>query len=127
MPYSKRHIEDWDFRNANIQSPNYDVQADLFLTKNFSTAMAVDAMRLDVMTTFIDNGVAWVEPDGAHVRVKDDKADDYLAGWKSGLSRLTRSGRFERRVVEALRREYRKHGRLRLTILPPLPGFASDS
>jgi hypothetical protein len=120
VKYSKGNMEDWDFRNANIGSPNYDVEADLFLGRNFTTVVAVDALRLDVLSAFIDKGVA-KEPDGEHVRFEGN-GDGYLAGWKSGTSRLTSEGRFERKVVEALRRENRKYGRLRFTILPPMPG-----
>jgi hypothetical protein len=124
MAYTLNNIEDWDFRECCIDSPNYDVEADLFFGSHFTTAVAVDAMRLDVITTFLDKGLAEVEPDRQHVTLVEG-GDAVLGGWKSAASRLTRDGRFERKVVEALRREHRKYGRLRVTILPPLPGFQS--
>jgi hypothetical protein len=125
VKYSEKNIEDWDFRECNMDSPNYDVEADLFFGRHFTTAVAVDAMRLSVIGAFIDKGIAEVEPDRQHVRLVP-KGDEFLSGWKSGASRFTREGRFERKVVEALRRENRKYGRLRVTILPPMPGFSSE-
>jgi hypothetical protein len=128
VQYSDKNIEDWDFRKCgfdNIGSPEYDAQADLFLSSHFTTAVAVDAVRLSVIRAFLDKGIAQFEPDGEHVQLPP-KGDGYLVGWKSAVSRFTREGRFERKVVEALRRENRKYGQLRLTILPPLPGLASD-
>jgi hypothetical protein len=35
-------------------------------------------------------------------------------------------GPLRRKVVEALRRENRKYGRLRVTILPPMPGLTGE-
>jgi hypothetical protein len=86
----------------------------------------VDAIRLGVLSTFVDKGLALVEDDREHVRLVG-QGDDLLRGWKSASSRLTREGRLERRVVEGLRRENSKYGRLRVTILPPLPGLAANA
>jgi hypothetical protein len=45
-----------------------------------------------------------------------ESGDAFLAGWKSGASRLTGDGRLQRKIVESLRREHRKHGRIRLDL-----------
>lgn len=125
MRYSESNIEDWDFRHCGHDDPEYDVEADLFFGTHFTTAAAVDAVRVMVITTLIDRGIATVEEDRQHVRLIP-QGDGILRGWKSGTGRLSRDGRFERKVVEALRRENRKYGRLRVTILPPLPGLRAN-
>jgi len=125
MRYSESNIEDWDFRHCGHDDPEYDVEADLFVGTHFTTAVAVDAVRVMVITTLIDKGVATVEEDPQNVRLMPH-GDGILQGWKSGTSRLSRDGRFERKVVEALRRENRKYGRLRMTILPPSPGLRGN-
>jgi hypothetical protein len=124
MRYSDKRIEDWDFRNCVVGSPNYDVEADLFLGRRFTHVVAVNGMRTAVISALVKEGLAKIEGDGREVLLAP-KADPFLAGWKSVASRFTRGGRFERRVIQALRRENQKYGRLRLTILPPLPGLAS--
>ncbi len=125
MRYSDNNIEDWDFRHCAHDDPDYDVEAHLFFGTHFTTAVAVDAMRVMVITTLIDKGIATVEEDRQHVRLIPE-GDAILLGWKSGASRWTQEGRFERKVVEALRRENQKYGRLRVTILPPLPGLRAN-
>jgi hypothetical protein len=122
MRYSENNIEDWDFRHCAHDDPEYDVEADLFFGTHFTTAVAVDAVRVMVITALIDKGIATVEEDRQHARLIPE-GDAILRGWKSSANRWSREGRFERKVVEALRRENRKYGRLRVTILPPSPGL----
>lgn len=126
MRYSNRNIEDWDFRECYIDSPHYDVEADLFFGSHFTHVVAIDAGRIIVIKGLVENGYAEVEDDGRHIRLSA-QADFFLKGWKREASRFTGGGRFERKVVEALRRENRKYGRLRTTILPPLPGLQGRS
>lgn len=122
MRYTMRNIEDWDFRNCYAESPNYDIKANLFFGTHFSIVVAVSSMRMNTIARCIELGIAELEPDKEHARL-GPVADGFLASSRSGLSRLTRDGRVQRRVLQALRRENRKHGRVLLTILPPLPGF----
>lgn len=125
MRYSESNIEDWDFRHCGHDDPEYNSEGDLFFGSHFTTAVAVDAMRVMVITTLIEKGIATVEEDRRSVRLIP-QGDGILRGWKSGTSRFSRDGRFERKVVDALRRENRKYGRLRVTILPPLPGLRAN-
>lgn len=69
MRYSENNIEDWDFRHGAHDDPDYDVEADLFFGTHFTTAVAVDAMRVMVITALIDKGIATVEEDREHVRL----------------------------------------------------------
>lgn len=120
MTYSEGNIEEWDFRHCGHDDPTYDNEADLFFMAHFTTAVAVDAIRLQILSTFIEKGFATVDDDREYVRF-GSFGDQYLAGWRRATSRWSRGGRFERKVVESLRRENRKYGKLKLTILPP-PG-----
>ncbi len=125
MQYSMDNIEDWDFTAATVGSLS-DVEGDLFLSENFTDVLAVDAVRTQVIGALLDGGLAELEDDREHVRL-DEHGDDYLSGVKSGRSRFTRDGRLERRVIESLRRENAKYGRLRCRIpLPPMPGLTRD-
>jgi hypothetical protein len=76
--------------------------------------LAVDALRKEVIGAFMDKGIAEIEDDREHVRMTGN-GDEYLAGWKSGAKVALRvsGGRFERRVVESMRRELAKYERLR--------------
>jgi hypothetical protein len=124
--YSKNNIEDWDFSRAEMGHPEYDLQADLFLSRNFTDVIAVDALRKEVIGAFMDKGIAEIEDDREQVRMVEN-GDGYLAGWKSGASRFSSFGRFERRVLESMRRELAKYGRLRWDIpLPPMPGLREN-
>jgi len=122
--FTDNNYEDWDFRHCGHDDPEYDVEADLFFTTHFTAAVAVDAMRIGVISTLVDHGIAALQDDHQHFHLVP-QADGVLRGWKSGASRFTRAGRFERRVVEGLRRENEKYGRVRATILPRLPGLES--
>lgn len=125
MRYTKRNIEDWDFRNCYPDSPTHDSAASLFFGSHYTDAYAVSLARAEVMNALVEYGFGAVEEDREHVRLVKG-GDKYLAGFKSAESRFTREGRFYRRVIQSLRRENRKYGHLRLNIMPPLPpGFRS--
>lgn len=122
--YSEKNIEDWDFRHCAIDDPQYDVEADLFFGTHFTLAVAVESVRLHVIELLVDNGWATPDEDKQHL-VLQPGANHLMKGMKSAHSRFSRDGRFVRNVIEAMRRENRKYGRLKVTILPPQPGAAS--
>jgi hypothetical protein len=115
--YTEQNIEDWDFRSCYPDAPNYDAEADLFLSENYTTVLAVDTERLSLIKALVDRGVASIEDDRQHVRLARG-ADASIGGWKSGSSRFTSEGRFARNVAQAVRNEGRRYGRLRISILP---------
>jgi len=121
VAYSERRIEDWDFRGCYEGSPTYDVEADLFLSTHYTTVVAVDLYRLSIIKSLIEAGVAEIDNTGDYAYLTIDHADDFLRGMRRADSRLTQQGRFGRKVTEALRRELRKYGRLRSTLLPLRP------
>jgi len=55
-----------------------------------------------------------------HVRFAEPwhQPDAYLSGARAAYSRFTRDDRLMRRIIQSMRREYKKYGRLRVTILP---------
>lgn len=122
MTYTESNIEDWDFGGGKcvVGSENYDPEADMFLSGNYTTVVAVDTVRLSLIDLLVERGAAALEDDRQHVRLS--VGDDFLAGMKSAESRFSRDGRFARNVIESLRRENRKYGRLRLSVLPPTDG-----
>lgn len=117
--YAQQNIEDWDFRHCSRDDPAYDPVADLFLMQNYPTVVAIDLFRLSIITTLIEHGFASKTPDGEHAQFEDEnRGDGYLKGMQSAFSRVTGDGRERRKIMEALRRENRKYGKLRITLLP---------
>jgi len=117
MPYTQGNIEEWDFRHCTPGDPEYDAEADLFLSENYTTVIAIDAMRLNMIASLVDDRFAVKTDDGEHVRFTFPAADDFLKGMKSAHSRFTTEGRTYRRIIEALRRENAKSGSLRISLL----------
>jgi hypothetical protein len=127
--YSQSNIEDWDFRNTNMDSPDYDVYADLFLSRNFTTVVAINSLRMVTIKHLVDGGLMELTDDGDHVRFREYDAcegAEFLQGMTSGYGRFSRDDRLSRKVVAALSREYGKNDKLRVTILPPMPGLADE-
>jgi hypothetical protein len=125
MPqFTLKHIEEWDFRHVSHDDPEYDVEADLFLGRNFTRVQAVELARLVIIKGLLEHGLATATEDGQNVRFtsKPHEALWFLNGWKKENSRFTRGGRFERRVVGSLQREYRAHGQLKLSLFPTRAG-----
>jgi hypothetical protein len=127
--YSQSNVEDWDFRNTNMDSPDYDVYADLFLSRNFTTVVAINSLRMVTIKHLVESGLMELTDDGDHVRFREYDAREgaeFLQGMSSGYKRFSRDDRLSRKVVVALSREYRKNDQLRVTILPPMPGRADE-
>jgi hypothetical protein len=121
--YTKHNIEDWDFRDCSLDSPSNDIEAEDFLSENYVTVVATDAARLILIKRLVEHGIVELDDDKRHARFVIEHGDAFLAGMKKGESRFNSEGRFYRSIIEALRRENRKYGRLRVTILPlPLSG-----
>jgi hypothetical protein len=129
VAYNEENIEDWDFRHCSPDDPAYDPEADLFLSTNYTTVLAVDSLRLSYLEVLLEDGrYATLTEDGQHIILRWEgkpmtprQADDSLKGLFRGIggaSRLTHGGRFVRRVRKSLRDEYRKYGQLKLTLLP---------
>ena len=74
----------------------------------------------------VDANWATLDEDGQHLRLVGH-GDGLLRGMKSAHSRLTSEGRIYRQVVEALRRENKKYGRLRTTLLPRVAEADADT
>jgi hypothetical protein len=113
--FTERNIEDWDFSRCDPGSPDYDVQADLFLSQHYVEVIAIDGLRTQDIVALVKAGIAAPTGDGRHVQLVES-GDQLLAGWKSASSRFTRKGHLHRRIVESLRREHRKHGRIRIEL-----------
>ena len=112
---SNDNIEDWDFTHCEPDSPDYDAEADAFLSAHYSHVIAIDGLRSEEVIALVDAGIAIPTGDGRHVDLVEH-GDGLLAGWKSASSRFTRDGRLRRKIVESLRREHRKHGRIRIEL-----------
>ena len=113
--YTKHNVEDWDFRDCSLENPSDDLEAENFLSANYTTVLATDQPRLLIIRTLLEEGVVEFDDDKRHVRFVIDLADDFLAGMKSAESRFTYGGRLQRSILESLRRENRKYDRLRTT------------
>ena len=88
--YTERNIEDWDFRHCVPGSPDYDAEADNFLSEHYVTVIAVEGMRLTIIKALLEANIASLDEDGRHVRLVPKVADGFLSGGKSANSRLTR-------------------------------------
>jgi len=113
--YTKHNVEDWDFRDCSLENPSDDLEAENFLSANYTTVLATDQPRLLIIRTLLEEGVVEFDDDKRHVRFVIGPADDFLAGMKSAESRFTYGGRLQRSILESLRRENRKYDRLRTT------------
>lgn len=116
--YTKHNIEDWDFRDCSLDDPSDDIEAETFLSENYTTVVATDHLRLLIIKALIEEGVAELDDDKRHARFTIEHGDAFLAGMKRAESRFSFEGRLQRSILQALRRENRKYGRLRVTILP---------
>lgn len=122
--YTKKNIEDWDFRTW-VSPVNGDPSArmlvdsgaDRFLSENFTTVIATDAWRLTIFKQILKSGYASLDEQKEHVVLTPAGVGmlPYMTSWRD---MLTSHGRFNRKIVKALVREWGKNGRLRFTILP---------
>jgi hypothetical protein len=119
---TKTNFEEWDFRHIGHDDPDYDAAAELFLSQNYTTAVAVDTMRLTLMEPLLDQGLLRRCGDGEHLEltIGGGAASEaaFLHGMKGPYSRFRRDDRFTRSVIASMSREYKKSGKLRVTILP---------
>jgi hypothetical protein len=139
LPYTERNIEDWDFRgcfNADgkrLLNTHDNLDASLFLSTHFTNVIGTDSLWVSIIAELLDRGIVTLEDDRQHVRFYDGDweekpielllsrgdPDKLLKGFVKGSApRFTRGGRGYRRIAEAMRREYRRDGRLRTTLLP---------
>jgi hypothetical protein len=141
MKLTKRNIEDWDFRGAELE-----IEADLFLSKNYMTVV-VDYLRMLMIKGMVEQGLAKLSDDreyavplsdgeisrtrggvlqtdrGArtmtHGAWKDSNFEFFDGFTRSPLrTRLTTTGRLEARVQRSLGREWKKYGRIKARLLP---------
>jgi hypothetical protein len=95
MPqFTLKRIEEWDFRHVSHDDPHYDVEADLFLGRNFTRVQAVELARLVIIKGLLEHGLATTTEDGQNVRFTDQPHEAlwFLNGWKKENSRFTRGG-----------------------------------
>lgn len=122
--FSEENIEDWDFRDPDVEFN--DPLAGLFLIPNYALVMAVDLGRLQYIQEFLQSGLGRVTEDKRYVLLPG-ASDEFWRGFTKGSLResLSEEGRFARKIRQSLEREWRKYGRLKVGILPP-PGAKSS-
>lgn len=121
--FSEENIEDWDFRDPDVEFN--DPVAGFFLIQHYPTIMAVDLARLGYIKEFLESGLGQTTDDKRHI-VLPGASDDFWRGFTkvSFREKLTEEGRLAIRVRKSLEREWRKYGKLKVGVLPP-PGAKS--
>lgn len=130
MPYDMKHMENWDFAEM-CESPAGRLTGEAALFLQSLHPLARDSVRMQLLWETVERGHGdW---DGTFVTLKGPygrgeatggEADAYLVGLRGSrlsLARLRFAHRVHFEIVESLRREYRRDGRLRLTRLPDDP------
>lgn len=141
MNFTKRNIEDWDFRGVQPGT-----EADYFLWSHYPEVVAVDSFRAVLIAGAVEDGLAKVSEDREYIvpvsdsefwrgrdgvletrkgtfemrrEVFSDSKFEMFDGYmKARLrDRLTRSGRFESRVRSSLWREWKKYARVKVRLL----------
>lgn len=117
MRYTKNNIEDWDF------FPPRDIEAELYLSENFISVVAVEDVRIQLVKAIVDKGWGEVAEDRVHIRLTEQGVSIVKYGLTSWRDLLSGERRFYRRIAKSLSREHEKYGQLRGTLLPEMPGF----
>lgn len=122
--YTHKNIEDWDFRSwtsplraGTEPTVIRDFAQDLFLMEHFTEVIAVDHARLVILDILIRNAVGELSPNKEDVILHPGE-EAVLQAMSSWRDALTSEGRFHRRIVKSLVREWNNNRKLRFTILP---------
>ena len=137
LGFSKRRIEDWDFRDPKLYLTN--PHAALFLLLNHAKVLAVETRRLDHVAYLVAIGLGELSEDGQYVVMASEShesgklmprrfrsvrrvaaTDDRMVAFAKYAfrERFTRSGRRDHRIRQSLLRELEKTGRLKVSRLP---------
>ena len=82
--FSEENIEDWDFRDPDIEFK--DPVAGLFLIPNYPTVMAVDLARLEYIKAFLERALGELSEDKRYVLLPGAN-DDFWRGFTKGSFR----------------------------------------
>jgi hypothetical protein len=64
------NFEDWDFTHLDPSDPEYNAEADRFLSIRYLYAITVDALRLEEIDALKEAGIAVATDDGRHVTLE---------------------------------------------------------
>lgn len=138
ITYTRDNIEDWDFRS--YVSPLHGSMeermriapgVELFLSTHFTDVLAVDYLRIVFVKGLVESGIGELSDDKEYVTLYPggEAIIRHMTSWRDSLSS---DGRFRRRIVKSLVREWEKYGRLKFTIMPAdmkkqFPGLFEDA
>jgi hypothetical protein len=111
-----------DFARAEIGAPDFDVETSAYLTDHYVEINAIELIRISTLATLKEAGFA--EPYGTGLMYPTGSMNqrvlsNVLAGMRGGVrTRLTGTGRLERRAVESLRQELMRTGSMRVRLIP---------
>lgn len=119
MKFTKRNIEDWDFRAVEPLS-----DADEALWGHYADAVAVDSVRSVYILGAVEMGIGTISHDDQYLVVHSGKERFFKTyTTRAPLGQvLTREGRWDYWIGMGLWREWEKYGRVKVTILPDKEG-----
>lgn len=119
---TKVPLADWDFRDCTVGGTGFASERGFFFSDHFLEIVAISSMRLEIILLLAEDG--WF--------VVDDSREFASYNMPHGGASFLRGmrgkerDRLTRKALKQMAAEHEKHGRIRLDILPPMPGLMRE-